>query len=69
MFPASTLIVETESFIGISAQVVIVPEGCKSIESKAFVQCGNLQYMVISESDELIIADDALDNGITLIYR
>ena len=45
--PASTETVESEAFSNISAEAVIIPDGCTAIESKAFLNCVRLLYVRI----------------------
>lgn len=42
--------IEEEAFSGISAQAVIIPDGCVSIGAEAFANCENLLYVLIPSS-------------------
>ena len=57
--PAFLNTIETEAFEGIAAEVIIVPDGCTTIEPKAFINCKNLLYIRIPAGIE--IPDDAFD--------
>lgn len=66
--PAGTVSVEAESFCGISAQYVIVPDGCTSIGSRAFANCSQLK--AISLPTGIAIAEDAFEgSNCVLLYR
>ena len=45
--PASLTTVETEAFVGIAAEAIIIPESCATIESEAFMNCTDLIYVRI----------------------
>lgn len=47
MLPASLTRIDSEAFAGISAEAIVVPEGCTIIEPKAFMNCKNLLYIRI----------------------
>ena len=50
---------ETEAFDGITAEAVIISDGCTTIESGAFVNCANLIYVRIPAGTE--VAEDAFE--------
>ena len=52
--------IESEAFIGIGHDAVIIPDGCREIGSKAFADCPNLIYVRIPLS-VTSIAPDAFD--------
>ena len=54
--------IEDEAFCGISAQVIVLPEGCLSIGHNAFADCEALRYVVLPAS-QLEIARDAFGAG------
>ena len=56
--PAAIKEVEPEAFMNVSAQVIIVPNGCVSIGSRAFANCTNLRYVILPSTLETL-ADDA----------
>ena len=56
--PAAIKKVEPEAFMNVSAQVIIVPNGCVSIGSRAFANCTNLRYVILPSTLETL-ADDA----------
>ena len=58
--PTSLSSISSESFSGISAQQIIVPDGCTSIASQAFANCSQLKAIVIPNSVKSI-ADDVFD--------
>ena len=55
--PASVKTIETEAFEDIAAEAIILPDGCTTIEPKAFVNCKHLLYIRIPAGVE--IPDDA----------
>ena len=57
ILPAGVTQVEDEAFSGSGACIIIVPEGCKSIGSKAFSNCKNLTEIRLPASLETIAAD------------
>ena len=59
--PSSLETIEEEAFAGLSAEAVIVPDGCTMIESRAFMNCPNLIYIRIPSGAR--IADDAFLNS------
>ena len=61
--PAGLAVIGEEAFMGDeSLEAVIVPEGCQSIEARAFANCPNLIYVRIPASVESI-ADDAFEGS------
>lgn len=48
--PAKLTTIGEEAFTGIAAREIIVPNGVKSIGSKAFANCANLKLIMISDS-------------------
>ena len=60
ILPASLKTIEAESFQGITAVAVIVPDGCEEICSKAFSYCPYLNS--ISVPAGTTIAEDAFEN-------
>lgn len=58
--PAAMQIISEEAFSGVDAEVIILPSGCTTIESRAFADCLNLRTVVIEEATTSI-ADDAFD--------
>ena len=56
--PAAIKEVEPEAFMNVSAQVIIVPNGCVTIGSRAFANCTNLRYVILPSTLETL-ADDA----------
>lgn len=55
--PASLRAVADESFIGMAASEVIIPDGCASIGARAFADCENLTDVTIPASVAAIAAD------------
>ena len=55
--PTGLTIIEEGAFEGLACEAVIVPDGCISIESKAFANCRNLVY--ISLPANTAVAQDA----------
>ena len=52
--PAAIKEVEPEAFMNVSAQVIIVPNGCVSIGSRAFANCTNLRYVILPSTLETL---------------
>ena len=50
ILPNHLVALEDESFSGISAEVIIIPQGCQSIGQRAFSNNSKLRYVVISAS-------------------
>ena len=48
--PKSMKVIEEEAFAGITAELVILPEGCTAIEKKAFYACPNLKIVILPKS-------------------
>ena len=69
ILPANLEMIETESFNGIPAKVVVIPDGCKTIASKAFSQCANLKYVVLSDDTDIEIASDAFPGSVIYIRK
>lgn len=60
ILPAQLKEIEAQAFEGSSCQVVIIPDGCTKIGSRAFANCKNLLYVEIPES-VTEIAEDVFD--------
>jgi hypothetical protein len=60
--PAVMRTIEDEAFAGIAAEQVTIPEGARSIGSRAFADCDSLLLVVIPAS-VTSIADDAFENS------
>ncbi len=58
--PSGIMAIEASDFEGSACEIVIIPDGCKSIGSKAFANCKSLLRIVIPASVE-IIAEDAFE--------
>ena len=61
ILPADLTHIEEEAFAGIDAEVIEVPEGCVSIGERAFADCPNLRYVIVSDLNAINIAGDALE--------
>ena len=61
LLPTGLTTIYSEAFAGINAEVVLVPDGCVSIASKAFANCPNLRYVIVDDLSKIDIAADALD--------
>ena len=55
--PAGLTAIEAEAFTGMACNAVIIPEGCRSIGSRAFADCRNLIYVRIPASVTAIAGD------------
>ena len=58
--PAQLTEIKEEAFAGLPCQVVIIPEGCKTIGSRAFADCDELLHVSIPTS-VTEIAEDAFE--------
>jgi len=61
ILPADLTHIEDEAFAGINAEVIEISEGCVSIGARAFADCPNLKYVLVSDLSSIDIATDALD--------
>ena len=62
VIPAAVTVITEESYVGVSAEVIICPTGCTTIESLAFSDCPNLRTVVISATTTSI-ANDAFSGS------
>ena len=60
ILPKNLLTIEDEAFMNMACSVVIIPDGCLSIGSKAFANCENLTRVIIPSS-VISIADNAFE--------
>lgn len=60
--PRALTDIDDGAFMGIAAEAVVVPDGCRRIGSMAFADCPNLSEITIPES-VTEIADDAFANS------
>ncbi len=68
--PDSLRKITAESLAGTNAQVIVVPETCTAVSSRAFAGCKRLVYIVVSPEAELTFADDALEDcAATVLYQ
>ena len=56
--PAALTEIEEEAFMGVSADIIVLPGGCTSVGSRAFASCPNLKVIHIPSGAE--VAQDAL---------
>ncbi len=62
--------IEEEAFVGIAAEVVVIPESCTSIGARAFADCPNLTYIVLPVGSEITPEDDGFDGcNAEIIYK
>lgn len=57
--PADVVAIEEGAFLGTDAEMVIIPEGCVSIGSRAFADMPNLRYVRVPAGTT--VAADAFD--------
>lgn len=55
--PESLSVIEAEAFVGVSASIVILPDGCREIQSRAFADNPGLEYVYIPASVTSIAPD------------
>lgn len=69
--PDSLNTIEPEAFAGTAAEVIILPDGCTSVGSKAFADCDNLVYVFVPASLEGKLPDDVFDGceGVQIIVK
>ena len=68
--PAFMTVIEEEAFSGIAAVTVVIPNTCERIESKAFANCPELNYVIIPADCFAEIAQDAFEeSNVTIIRR
>ena len=65
--PTGLKAIEEEAFAGITARTVVIPEGCTSIGSRAFADCGSLKYVVIPDSVTGIEGDAFEGSKVTFV--
>ena len=67
--PESTLDVKDEAFLGVNAEVIVLPGGCRSIGSRAFANCENLRYVVLPEGIGQVAEDAFEGSDPVLLYQ
>lgn len=65
--PTGLKAIEEEAFAGISARTVVIPDGCTSIGSRAFADCGSLKYVVIPDSVTSIAENAFAGSNVTFV--
>lgn len=58
--PAKLKKIEKEAFMGVDAQMIVVPKGVKSIDARAFADCPNLLAVIVPDSVKQV-ADNAFE--------
>ena len=68
--PASLKTIETEAFVNVSCQEIIIPEGCTTIGEYAFRGCSDLLYVKIPSSVQSYPANafDGCNAGLVIDY-
>lgn len=64
--PVCLQTIEAEAFLGAAAEEIILPEGARSIGSRAFADCAALKMVELPQSI-LTIADDAFENTMDVV--
>ena len=67
--PESTLDVKDEAFLGVAAEVVVLPKACRSIGSRAFADCENLRYAVLPEGLAQLAPDAFEGSDPVILYQ
>lgn len=65
--PASLKTIESEAFIGTNVEMVVIPDGCTTIGSKAFAGCTDLTLVYIPDS-VASIATDAFSGSSNVMF-
>ena len=66
--PSQIKIIEEEAFSGIEAQWIVVPDGCQTIEARAFASCPSLNFITLPDSVAHIAVDAFADlEDVTII--
>ena len=63
--PVELQAIESEAFDGISAEAIIIPEGCTTIEPNAFTNCKKLFYVRVPTGIE--IPSDAFEGSSNIV--
>jgi len=66
--PEDVTQIQTEAFVGVGAEVIVLPEGCTKIGSRAFADSAALRYLIVPSISAIDIAEDAFEGSdVTLI--
>ena len=66
--PGGLMEIKAEAFSGIPAEVIIIPEGCVKVGSRAFADCPNLQYVRIPYSVNDLAQDAFEGTNAIIVY-
>ncbi len=67
--PPDVKMVEKEAFMETDAEVVVLSDACREIQSGAFASCPNLKYVVVPYGVKVLIAEDAFSDPAPQIIR
>lgn len=67
--PSSLTVIGQEAFCGADTQVIVVPEGCRRIESRAFADCPNLTLVWLPAGLNDIAEDAFAGSPVTILRR
>ncbi len=67
VLPEDLTYIEAGAFMGVDAGEVIIPNGCKSIGSRAFADCKGLWMVTVPESVDFI-ADNAFEGCVSVTF-
>lgn len=67
ILPDDVTEVQQEAFQKVAAEYVVLPDGCKTIGTRAFADCDNLIYIYMPDSITSIADDAFADCDVTFI--
>lgn len=65
--PQETTCIDAEAFVGVDAELVVIPATCRQIESRAFADCEHLLYVILPPEASVQMAEDAFEGSNAVI--